>query len=201
MVSLSASIPVTVGLLALQGAVAPHREKLLGLGAGVFDVRTPRDLENIRGIILPGGESTTMIHLLKLNRLWEPLREFTRTRPTWGICAGAILLAEKVNSPVQDSLKTLRISVERNAYGRQINSFIDTLTPTPFWLGKDSEEAVFIRAPRIELLGGETKPLFQWRNEIVMVQQAKILASTFHPELTESTTFHRYFLDLCRGNC
>jgi len=189
-----------IGILALQGAVSPHKEKLIQLGAEPVEIRKSIDLEGLSGSIIPGGESTTFIHLLKLNDLWEPLRLFAASKPTWGVCAGAILLAKKVLLPSQPSLELLDIEIERNAFGRQIHSFIDTLTPLaqpniPDWRPL---EGVFIRAPRIKHVGPYVKILFEWKQEPVMVEQFPILATTFHPELTENSQIHEYFLKNCR---
>lgn len=186
-----------IGVLALQGAVAPHQEKLAALGAVPVEVRTPQELEGLSGIILPGGESTTMIHLLKLNRLWEPLRAFASSHPTWGVCAGAILLAKDVTGPKQESLGLLDIEVARNAFGRQVDSFIDRLTPAAAWHG-GAVEGVFIRAPRITRVGSATRTLFTWKDEPVMVEDRNLLAATFHPELSAGTALHEYFLAKCR---
>jgi 5'-phosphate synthase pdxT subunit len=190
-----------VGILALQGAVQPHEEKLKKLGVESVQVRYPEQLADLDGILLPGGESTTMIHLLKLNQLWNPLKEFVQTKPTWGICAGAILLAETVTHPAQESLAAIKITVERNAYGRQNESFIDVLVPTSEWkkfsTATQPLEGVFIRAPKIKNLTADIKVIFEHAHEPVMVQKGKCLASTFHPELTDSTLVHEYFLSLC----
>ena len=180
--------------MALQGAVVPHAEKLAKLGAEPVEVRTPADLSGVRGIILPGGESTTMLHLLKLNALWEPLKQFVAARPAWGVCAGAILLAKRVSHPAQDSLEALDIAVERNAYGHQVNSFIAPLEPTQCWRG-GTVEGIFIRAPRITAVEGKTEVLFEYKGEPVMVEEGNLLASTFHPELTDDPSLHQYFLD------
>lgn len=190
-----------VGILALQGAVQPHEEKLKALGVESLQVRYPEQLAELDGIILPGGESTTMIHLLKLNQLWNPLKEFVQNKPTWGICAGSILLAETVTHPAQESLAAIKITVERNAYGRQNESFIDVLVPTSEWEkfspATKPVEGVFIRAPKIKNLTSEIKIIFEHNQEPVMVQKGKCLASTFHPELTDSNLIHEYFLSLC----
>jgi pyridoxal 5'-phosphate synthase pdxT subunit len=191
-----------VGILALQGAVQPHEEKLKKLQVTSVQVRYPEQLLDLNGIILPGGESTTMIHLLKLNQLWAPLKQFVQSKPTWGICAGSILLANKVTHPSQESFEAIEITVERNAYGRQNESFIDSLAPSELWksFSKTPEpvEGVFIRAPRITDLGANVQIIFQHRTDPVMVKQNRCLASTFHPELTESTLVHEYFLTLCQ---
>lgn len=186
-----------IGILALQGAVEPHEEKLKKLGVPSVQVRRSHHLEDLAGIILPGGESTTMIHLLKLNGLWDDLKLFVTQKPAWGICAGSILLAKRVTHPIQISLEAMDIEVERNAFGRQTESFFAELTPTKNWDGR-GVEGVFIRAPRIRHTEGEIKTLFEHQGEPVMVEERNLLASTFHPELTDSTTIHEYFLRKCR---
>ena len=186
-----------VGILALQGAVAPHATKLRALGVEPAEVRRKEDLQDLSGIILPGGESTTMLHLLHLNSLWEPLKEFISVKPTWGVCAGAILLAKKVSAPGQASFERLSIEVERNGYGRQRESFIGQVQPTALWEGGEDLEAVFIRAPRIREVGANIRTLFMYKGEPVMVEEGLCLASTFHPELTASSRLHEYFLARC----
>ena len=185
-----------IGILALQGAVEPHKKKLEQLGAKVIEVRTPQDLDGLHGIILPGGESTTFIHLLHLNSLWEPLKKFASERPTWGVCAGAILLAKKVSHPAQESLGLMDISIERNAFGRQVDSFIDLLVPTAdIW---QPMEGVFIRAPRVREVGPGIRINFTWKDEPVMLEAGNLVVTTFHPELTEDHQIHQYFLQRCR---
>lgn len=187
-----------IGVLALQGAVEPHKQKLRELGVEPVEVRTPAELAGLSGIILPGGESTAMIHLLKLNALWEPLKAFLTRKPGWGLCAGAILLAKQVTHPAQESLGVIDIAVARNAFGRQVDSFIDSLSPTEHW-HQGPVEGVFIRAPRILEVHGQAQVLFTWKEEPVMVRQGKLLAATFHPELTDSTRLHEYFVELCKN--
>jgi 5'-phosphate synthase pdxT subunit len=194
-----------IGVLALQGAVQPHQEKLAQLQIEAVPVRTAAQLAGLSGIILPGGESSTMLHLLKLNQLWDPLKQFLSQKPGWGLCAGAILLARHVTAPEQASLALVDITVARNAFGRQLDSFIDTLSPTDAWKARVGSsaatpiEGVFIRAPRITAVGAAANVLFQWKQEPVMVQQGNLLASTFHPELTDSVRLHDYFASLCHG--
>jgi 5'-phosphate synthase pdxT subunit len=187
-------LSLKVGILALQGAVGPHVEKLKALGAEPVEVRTPRDLDGLAGIILPGGESSTMLHLLRLNGLWEPLKAFVAKKPAWGVCAGAILLAAKVTGPEQESLGAIRVEVARNAYGRQLESFIDPLDPADDFLGGRAFEGVFIRAPRFTNVGAGVKVLFRHKGEPVMVEEGNTIASAFHPELTDNTALHSYFL-------
>lgn len=187
-----------IGILALQGAVEPHAEKLKALGAEVVRVRVPEQLEGLSGIVLPGGESTTMLHLLALNHLWEPLKKFVAQKPTFGVCAGAILLAEEVSHPAQVSLGALPISVERNSYGRQGESFIAPLEATTEWSGP-AVEGVFIRAPRLSRVGTGARVLFRQGGDPVLVEYRNVLAGSFHPELTEGLTLHAYFLKKCRN--
>lgn len=189
---------IKVGILALQGAVEPHARHLERIGAEVVHVRKPNHLLGLSGIILPGGESSAMIHLLKLNQLWEPLRDFVACKPVLGVCAGAILLAKRVVHPEQDSLGVVDIEVARNAFGRQAESFTAPLVPTPDWPG-DSIEGVFIRAPRISKVGPEATVLFHFKAEPVMVAQGKKLAACFHPELTDSLAIHHYFVTQCES--
>lgn len=184
-----------IGVLAIQGAVSAHLTKLEQLGVASKEVRTPAQLEGLSGIILPGGESSTMVRLLKLADLWNPLKHFLTERPALGVCAGMILLAKKVSHPEQDCLGALDITVERNGYGRQLDSFADILTPVS--KSAVAIEGVFIRAPRITNLGPQVTTLFSHRDEPVMVEQQNLLAASFHPELTDNTYIHQYFIEKC----
>jgi pyridoxal 5'-phosphate synthase pdxT subunit len=186
-----------IGILALQGAVEPHKEKLEELGVSPVLVRYPSDLSELSGIILPGGESTAMIRLLKKNELWDPLKIFVARKPAWGVCAGTILLAKEVTSPAQESLEAMDIEVQRNAYGRQSESFISPLESLEPWPQQISVEGVFIRAPKITKRGKSTKTLLLHKEEPVMVEEGRLLVSTFHPELTNNLSIHRYFVEKC----
>lgn len=189
-----------IGILALQGAVQPHAKKLKDLGVTPREVRTPQELQGLAGIILPGGESSTMIHLLRLNQLWGPLGQFLDEKPSWGVCAGAILLARNVDHPKQASFGKLNLTAVRNAFGRQLESFIADVETTTNWKvpGKEGRlEGVFIRAPRFEELGADVEVLALWNGEPVFVRQAQTLASSFHPELSEKSLIHQYFVELC----
>lgn len=188
---------MTIGILSVQGAVGPHEKKFQQLGIPTRQVKTSSDLEELAGIVLPGGESSAMIHLLKRGNLWNTLKDFVSNRPTWGLCAGTILLAKSVLSPSQDSLAALNIEVTRNAYGRQSESFISALTPTSNWIDNDETEGVFIRAPKITGMEASVKTLFTFSDQPVMVQQGFTLASTFHPELSDSLKLHNYFAKIC----
>ena len=180
----------TVGVLALQGDFEAHRNALERAGAEAVDVRTAEDLNRIDGLVIPGGESTTMLKLLHFENLLEPLREFGRNKPIFGTCAGAILLASKVLSPEQESLGLMDLTIERNAYGRQIDSRIAHIDVN----GKPSE-AVFIRAPIIRGVGPDVKVLATYMETPVLAEQGPHLVATFHPELTPDPTVHRHFVE------
>jgi len=181
-----------VGVLALQGDFQAHQRALERAGAEAVEVRTSADLESIQGLVIPGGESTTMLKLLEEEKLLDPLREFGRRRPIFGTCAGAILLATSVANSPQASLGLMDIQVERNAYGRQVDSRIAHLDPQ----GMDGGlEAVFIRAPIIRRVGKEAKVLASYEGDPVLVEQGRHLAATFHPELTDDPRVHLMFLE------
>jgi 5'-phosphate synthase pdxT subunit len=184
-----------IGVLALQGDFEAHQKALLRAGADPVQVRSTDDLQQIDGLIIPGGESSTMLRLIERENLLDPLREFGRTKPIFGTCAGAILLASDVSSPPQPSLALMDIGVERNAYGRQLDSHIAHLTPDG--LGGDLE-AVFIRAPIIRRVGEKAKVLARHKGDPVLVEQGKHMAATFHPELTDDLRVHELFLNKVR---
>lgn len=188
-----------IGLLAIHGDVIEHERALRKAGATVVPVRLPEDLRGLHGIVLPGGESTTLSLLLRRFKLLTPLRAALRNGlPAWGTCAGAILLAKKVtgkNPP--PTLAVMDIVADRNAYGSQIDSFTAPLRvalPQPFRL-----RAVFIRAPQLRPLRADVKVLARHAGKAVLMQQANLLASSFHPELTTNIALQRYFLTLCRA--
>jgi len=181
-----------VGVLALQGDFEAHRKALERAGAEPVEVRSADQLAGLQGLVIPGGESTTMLKLLKNESLLEPLRAFGENRPIFGTCAGAILLAAHVSNPVQESLSLMDIDVERNGYGRQIDSRIAHLQAE----GSDREmEAVFIRAPIITRVGEAAKVLARYAGNPVLVEQGRHMVATFHPELTGDSTVHRMFLE------
>jgi len=184
-------VPKKIGVLALQGDFEAHERALKNAGAQAVEVRSARDLADIDGLIIPGGESTTMMKLLAEENLLEPLREFAARRPIFGTCAGAILLASEVLNPPQPSLALMDISVERNAYGRQLDSRIARLQPEGF---ERDIEAVFIRAPIIRRVGPEAKVLARYHDDPVLVEQGRHMAATFHPELTGDSRIHLMFL-------
>jgi 5'-phosphate synthase pdxT subunit len=187
-----------VGILALQGDFAAHGVALERAGAEPVFVRDREQLEGLDGLVIPGGESTTMLKLLHYDKLMEPLAEFGRKRPVFGTCAGAILLAKEVLNPTQESLGLMDIGVERNAYGRQIDSRVTEISPEPEFeerTGPGRLEAVFIRAPIIRSVGADAKVLARYGDDPVLVEQGPHLVATFHPELTGDSRVHELFLE------
>ena len=187
-----------VGILALQGDFAAHAAALVRAGAEPVLIREATQFRDIDGLVIPGGESTTMLKLLHYDKLMEPLADFAREKPVFGTCAGAILLASEVNSPRQESLGTMDIAVERNAYGRQLESRVAELEPEPEFAERTAPgklEAVFIRAPIIRRIGAQTKALVRYNGDPVLVEQGRSLVATFHPELTAYSRVHRLFLE------
>ena len=186
-----------IGVLALQGAFSEHIKMLQKLGIETAEVRLPEHLKNIEGLIIPGGESTTIGKLAIDYGLIDPLREFVRATPTWGTCAGMIFLAKNIGIDEQPILGAMDIEVNRNAFGRQIDSFetdiqIDGLAGEPF-------HAVFIRAPIVTQVDPSVTVLSQLEDgRIVAVQQKHLLATSFHPELTDDLRLHTYFCDIVR---
>jgi pyridoxal 5'-phosphate synthase pdxT subunit len=186
-----------VGVLALQGDFDAHAKAVERAGASPVLVRSAADLNGLDGLIIPGGESTTMLKLLREEQLMEPLREFGRRRPIFGTCAGAILLANEVSSPAQESLGLIDIGVERNAYGRQVDSRIANVTPGADFQSRTAPgdmEAVFIRAPIIRRVGSDAKVLVQYGGDPVLVEQGRHIVATFHPELSADPRVHELFL-------
>jgi 5'-phosphate synthase pdxT subunit len=183
-----------IGILAIQGDYDAHAKVLDRLGDENKLVRRPDDLASVKGIILPGGESTTHIKVLEEEGLFDALKQFAKDGGAFfGTCAGAILLAKEVHGPAQDSLGLLDISVLRNGYGRQLASDVHS---APSKLRETPLEMVFIRAPIIESVGKAVEVLAEDAGHPVLVREGKILASTFHPELTDDSTVHEYFLKL-----
>jgi 5'-phosphate synthase pdxT subunit len=179
-----------IGVLALQGDFDAHRRRLEELGAAVVLVRKPEQFDDIDGLVIPGGESTTFLKLLG-EQGFEKLRQFVQAKPTFGTCAGAILLAKEVSNPAQNGLGAIDVGVRRNAYGRQINSSIRE--------GKLAEgpiEMVFIRAPKFDRVGPRVEVLAWDGADPVLVRQGNVLAATFHPELSADTRVHQVFLRL-----
>jgi len=192
-----------IGVLALQGDFAEHIVMLSKLGAETAEIRLPAELDDLDGLIIPGGESTTMGKLMVDYDLLEPLREFGLAHPVWGTCAGAILLSKDVRRD-QPLLGLMDITVERNAFGRQVDSFVAALDISTLKQASGSGtdepfQAVFIRAPIIESVNGDTEILVSLPDgKIVAAQQGHLLATSFHPELTGDTRFHEYFLSLVK---
>jgi pyridoxal 5'-phosphate synthase pdxT subunit len=191
--------PLTIGVLALQGAFEAHAKALTALGVTAKLIRTPAELKDptgkIDGLIIPGGESTTFLKFLERGGFLDTLQTFVQTTPTFGTCAGAILLAKDVQNPPQPSLAALDITVERNAYGRQIDS---TILSAPTKLPGGPLEMVFIRAPRITHTGPKVETLATRDGFPVLVRKGHLLAATFHPELSDDRRVHQLFLDLVR---
>lgn len=188
-----------IGVLALQGDFEAHERALARAGAQVVQVRTAGELDGLDGLVIPGGESSTMLKLLNGMGLMEPLREFGERKPVFGTCAGAILLATEVTNPVQESLRLMDIGVERNAYGRQLDSRIVRLPSDDERLGGELE-AVFIRAPIIRRVGGDARVLARYNGDPVLVEQGRHLVATFHPELSENNAVHALFLQKAGGS-
>jgi 5'-phosphate synthase pdxT subunit len=187
-----------IGVLALQGDFAEHAAMLRQVGVEPVEVRLPDQLAGLDGLIIPGGESTTMARLLDAYELLEPLRTLTRDGlPTWGTCAGAIILAERAPGLDRPNLGVMDIGVQRNAFGSQVDSFetaldVDKLDGEPY-------RAIFIRAPIVTETGPDVEVLARLDDgTVVAAQQGHLLATSFHPELTEDTRMHRYFADLVR---
>ncbi len=189
-----------IGVLALQGDFNAHRRRLEELGAEVVLVKKPEQLDEIDGLVIPGGESSTFLKLLG-EAGFEKLKQFVHAKPTFGTCAGAILLASEVENPKQAGLGAIDIRIRRNAYGRQLDSSIREGRFLEGKRGGSPIEMVFIRAPKIERVGPGVEVLATegTDNVPVAVRQGKIMAATFHPELSEDTRVHRAFLDLLRN--
>lgn len=185
-----------IGIVAIQGDYEAHAKTLDRLGVKHSFVRTPRDLAGLTGVILPGGESTTHLKVMKEEGLFDALKQFaTDGGGFFGTCAGAIMLAREVRGPAQDSLGLLDATILRNGYGRQVASDVHMGTSK---LRKEPLEMVFIRAPIIEEIGDSVEVLAKDAGHPVLVHQGKILASTFHPELSEDSTVHQYFLEIAK---
>ncbi|HSD50147.1 MAG TPA: pyridoxal 5'-phosphate synthase glutaminase subunit PdxT [Candidatus Methylomirabilis sp.] len=185
----------TIGVLALQGDFREHGQMLEQLGVRVPEVRLPRELEGLDGLIIPGGESTAIVRLMRTSNLLEPLRKLaTDGFPMWGTCAGMILLAKRLDASGIPALEAMDIGVRRNAFGRQVDSFeADLSVPV---LGDSPFHAVFIRAPIIQEIGARVEVIARLPDgTAVAARQGHLLATAFHPELTPDTRFHRYFIE------
>ena len=184
-----------IGILAIQGDYAAHAEALVESGAEPVEVRKPDELAGLDGLILLGGESTTILRFLKRG-FFEALEQFCASKPVFGTCAGAILLAREVRNPAQRSMGVLDAVVERNAYGRQIDSAILTAETR---LPGGPLEMVFIRAPRIVETGADVEVLALREGYAALVRQGRVLAATFHPELSSDRRVHRLFVEMVAG--
>jgi 5'-phosphate synthase pdxT subunit len=190
-----------IGVLALQGDFAEHLATLERIGVEARPVRLPEQLQDLQGLIIPGGESTTIGKLAIAYHLMEPLAEFGRQKAIWGTCAGAIFLSKDAHRP-QPLLELMDITVARNAFGRQVDSF-ETDLVVPALCSVDPQDrpfhAVFIRAPLIDSVGGDAQILATLSDgRVVAAQQGRLLATSFHPELTGDDRFHRYFVELAK---
>ena len=186
---------MTIGVLAIQGDYEAHGRVLEGLGAKVTYIRKPEQLDDVDAVVIPGGESTTFLKFLEQQNFFGKLGDFVKTKPALGTCAGAILLAKEVEGPSQASLGALDIRIRRNAYGRQLESSIRQAETK---LAGGPMEMVFIRAPRIERVGKEVEVLASAGGDPVLVRQGKIMAATFHPELSDDSRVHQAFLQMVK---
>ena len=182
-----------IGILAIQGDFELHQKVLSKIHVDNIFVKTLQDLNKCSGLIIPGGESTTFVKLMKANNLFNPVIAFGRKKAIMGTCAGLIILAEKVHNLDLETLKLIDIEVSRNAYGRQIDSFIDHFELS-ITNNKSLFEGVFIRAPKIVKMGEGIRALGFHKNDVVLAENENILVATFHPELTEDTRIHEYFI-------
>jgi len=194
--ALESLAPVTIGVLALQGAYSLHAARLAELGVAARLVRTPEQLQGLDGLIIPGGESTTFLKHLERAGFYDALNAFVHSKPTFGTCAGCILLAKDVLNPPQRSFAALDITVERNAYGRQNDSTILTADTA---LPGGPLEMVFIRAPRISRLTEGIETLATRDSTPTLIRHGHTLAATFHPELSTDTRVHQLFLNMVRN--
>jgi 5'-phosphate synthase pdxT subunit len=187
-----------VGVLSLQGDFEAHAGAVARAGGEPVLVRQMEQLDGLDGLIIPGGESTTMLKLMDYEDLFAPIAEFGRRKPMFGTCAGAILMANRVSNPEQESFGLVNLDVERNAYGRQVDSRVAEIEPDPEFERRTAPgklEAVFIRAPIIRQLGENVRILARYNGDPVLVEEGHHLVATFHPELTGDSRVHRLFLE------
>lgn len=191
---------LVIGVLALQGAFAKHAHMLHSLNAQAVEVRKPLDLAPCDALIIPGGESTTMMKQMQFINFSDPFREFAKHKPVFGTCAGLILMSHDIIDDEMQPFNLLDISVERNAFGRQVESFYADVdfTPNPASAKKTQLQAMFIRAPRIRRAGPGVQILATYQDEPIIVQQGHHLGASFHPELTLDSTVHAHFLKMCK---
>jgi len=188
-----------IGVLALQGGVIEHLNHLKALGIEDVEVKTLSDLENLDGLILPGGESTTMGKILVQRNLLEPLKKkILEGLPVWGTCAGMILLAKELEGDTYSHLSTMDIKVKRNAYGSQLDSFTTNVLIKE--VSTESIPLVFIRAPYIVEIGANVIVILEVDGDIVAAKEKNMLVTSFHPELTDNLEFHKYFIEMCKGS-
>jgi 5'-phosphate synthase pdxT subunit len=186
---------VTIGVLALQGDFAEHEAILKRLGAEVREVRLPADLEGLDGLIIPGGESTTITRLMAMYGLLEPLRAFAARKPMWGTCAGMIVMAKEATDLDREGLEVMDIAVERNAFGRQVDSFETDLAIAG--IEGAPVRAIFIRAPSILSTGPTVEVLAQLEDgRVVAAKEGHLIVTSFHPELTNDSRLHGYFVKM-----
>ena len=186
-----------IGILSLQGCVSFHTKHFETLGVATRLVRTKEDLQNIKALVLPGGESTTMLKLLHRFEMWDALKKKAEEIPFWGVCAGAILMAKCVHNPEQESLGIIDLEVRRNAYGRQLESFSGSVSladPLENPLESRIEDAIFIRAPKFSEWGKSLLVLGKTKGEAVFLSDNRHMVTAFHPELGNSHWCHKYFL-------
>jgi pyridoxal 5'-phosphate synthase pdxT subunit len=189
---------ITVGVLALQGAFAKHMEMLTSLGVDAIEVRKPAQLQKCQGLIIPGGESTTIFKQIQYSKMAADLLEFSKNKPIFGTCAGLILMSKKIAADPMVPFGILDVEVARNAFGRQNESFrldinlhLDPKTTTPF-------SCLFIRAPKILTYESQVQVLGEYEGLPILIRQGFHLGATFHPELTDDPTLHQYFIDLIK---
>lgn len=188
-----------IGVLALQGGVIEHINHLKSLGCETVEVRKPEELDNLNGIILPGGESTTIGKLLKRAGIFHKLKsKIENGFPVWGTCAGMILLAKEIENDTVRHMQVMNITVKRNAYGSQINSFL--IHKKINEVCNEEIPLIFIRAPYITKVDDNVQILCKVNENIVAVRQTNMLATSFHPELTDNLQFHKYFINMCNNN-
>jgi 5'-phosphate synthase pdxT subunit len=187
---------MVIGVSGIQGDFREHKWMIEKLGIGTYVVRTPEDLEKVDGLIIPGGESTTMIRIMKRIGLFDALKEkILNGFPVYGTCAGLIVLAKEIENYPQESLGVIDIKVRRNAYGRQVDSFEEYVEIKGF---DRPFKAIFIRAPRVEAWGEGVETLAFLDNHPIMLRQSNVLVTSFHPELTDDTRIHEYFVEMVK---
>lgn len=190
---------ITIGVLALQGAFSKHMDMLKSLGIHTIEVRRPDELKKCDGLIIPGGESTTIMRQIHFIKLAMEIEAFAKQKPVFGTCAGLILMAKKIVADSMTPFGLLDIEVERNAYGRQADSFREDVDMHLERKASKKFPAVFIRAPKIRLSSPEVEILSTHEGEPILVKQGFHLGATFHPELTTDPSIHEYFIKLTKG--